>query len=245
MPDEASIILDVGSSRPLARSGLAPGEFRMWRVGYAFEDDPWALWSLLGDRRPQPIRGYGGWGQAPREGRRAVSTVTGTETPAYSIKVQLDRTRPGGRGGVDDQRRNLEKLCGWNRADDTPPPRVCWIANVAHDYTDAPRTEWGCETLEWEEENSSDRGTQLWQMATFTLAVIDDTTLPAMGKSRGFRTHTLPKGRDLRWFARRYLGKAARWADVATLNRDNAKCPQSPSYPVKRDVELLVPPREQ
>lgn len=230
------------AGKPLA-SGLAPGQFRMWRVRYTFREDDWAVWALLGAERPKPIRGYGGHGQLARPGRRAVSAFEGSDTPAYSVVLRLDRRRPQS-APVKDQMRNLEKLAGWNLANDTPPPRVRWIANVAHDYSEARQNEWAVETLEWGDSVASDRGTLLWQDATLTLGLQTDAEVPELGRARGFAHKTLRKGETLRGFARRVLGDASRWKDVASLNRDNPRCPQTAEHKVGRSVDLLIPPRE-
>lgn len=233
---------DPSQDRPLQRSGLAPGQFKLWRSGYTFEEDPWAVWCLL-TTRPKLVRGLGGHGQLAREGRRAIAAFGGSETPAFSIGVRLDRSRPVWMS-VSDQERNLERLAGFNSADDAPPPDVRWLANVNHDDTGSPGTRWAVETFEWGDDNSSDRGTLLWRTATFTIGLQREGQLPQLGRAKGFKTVTLPKGKTLRWFARQNLGSATRWVDVAALNRDNARCPSTADYPVKKPVDLLVPPRE-
>jgi hypothetical protein len=234
---------DPNAGRPLASSGVPPGRFRMWRSGEGQTKDPWRVHCLLGGERPRPIRGYGGWTTLPREGRRSKSTFGGTETPAYSITLRLDRSRPTSTP-VAEQMRDLERLCGWDRADDDPPPVVQWTANVAHDFAEASQNEWVCESLEWGDSNSSDRGTLLWMEATVVLGLYDESSTGGLAKSKGFARHTLKAGWNLRHFAKVHLGDAKRWRDVADLNRDNPRCPSTAEYRVKRPVVLLTPPRE-
>jgi hypothetical protein len=175
--------------------------------------------------------------------RRSSAATDGSDTPAYSIMLRLANDRPV-RRPVDEQMRNLERLAGWDRYDDEPPPVVNFAANVPHDQDDAPGNEWVVESLEWEEDESSDRGTLLWQKATIVVGLYVETHVKGLGRMQSFPRRELKVGWDLRDFARRHLGDAKRWRDVADLNRDNPRCPSTPSFKPKRAVWLLVPPRE-
>lgn len=218
-----------------------PGHFRLWRVGDMY-DPKWSLWCLLGGERPKPVRGYGGWGQTARGGRRAVSTFEGSELPAVSVAVLLDREHVTNQS-LETKFRNLERLAGWEAADDDPPPLVGWTANVPHDYAHTPKTRWVVESLEWGDSNASNGGRLLWIEATIVLGLHRSTEIRTTA-AKGFRRATLTRGHDLRQFARRHLGDPKRWRDVAELNRDNPKCPQTPTATRERDVVLLLPPRE-
>lgn len=234
---------DPNEGKPLADSGLPPGQLRLWRTAYTRSSDPWRVHCLLGATRPVVVRGYGGWGQVAREGRRAQAVFDGSETLAYSIALRLDNRRPS-RTPVDEQMRSLERLCGLDSHDDTPPPVVNFLANVAHDQAQAAQNDWVCEDLEWGDSIATDRGTLLWQDATLVLGLHESTSVKGLRRSPGFARHTLSRGWDLRDFARRYLGDPKRWKDVAELNRDNPRCPSTPSFKVSRAVVLLTPPRE-
>lgn len=243
--------VDPHEGEAVKGASVPPGQFLIYRSGYPARADPWEVQCLLGSTRPRVIRGYGGWGQSQREGRRAVSSFDGAETVAYSIELLLanDRPRlPFGLGPrrvpVSEQMRSLERLAGFDRHNDTPPPPVQWVANVAHDADNSSKTEWVCEGLEWGESNASDRGTLLWQRATIVLGVLEDPTIPNLDPAQAFPRRELKVGWDLRDFARKYLGDAKRWKDVAELNRDNPRCPTSPAFKPKREVWLLTPPRE-
>lgn len=234
--------VDPNEGRPL-NSGVPPGRIRIWRAGQGMTTDPLRVYAMLGTERPRVIRGYGGWTSLQRDGRRAVSTFNGADTPAYSIGVRLSNDRPISRP-VAETMRALERLCGWERADDTPPPVLNWIANVMHDDAAAPQNEWVCESLEWGDSLSTDRGTLLWQDATIVLGLYVAPALPKLTSTAGFVRRELRKGQTLMAFARQHLGDAKRWKDVAALNRDNAGCPKTPQAGAARTVMLLVPPRE-
>ena len=222
------------------------GQFRMWRPAEGMAD-PWGVHSLLDGTRPKMIRGYGGWGQTAREGRRAVSKFEGAETPAYSVGLRLAPDRPTEQN-VGDVMRALERLAGVQRPlsrlrDDEPPPVVQWIGNVEHDYQRAPRTRWVIEDLEWGD-SASVRGKMTYQDATLIIAVFVDTRIPDLGSMETFDQKKLTREMDLRDFAKRHLGDPKRWRDVADLNRDKAACPQGPHAKPKKAVMLLLPPRE-
>lgn len=219
----------------------AVGWLRLWRVG-DFGDPRWSLNCLLGGERPKPVRGYGGWGQSPRDGRRAVSTFGGSETPAYSIVVRLEDTRARAATTLE-KFRTLERLAGWQSADDDPPPVVKWSANVPRDYGEAPKTRWVVESLEWGDDHADSTGRLVWIDATLIVGLYRDVSID-VDPSRGFARATLPKGHTLRQFARTHLKDPKRWRDVAELNRDNPRCPRTSTAEARRDVLLLVPPRE-
>lgn len=229
------------TSHPPSAPSTPHGQFRMWRVG-SMDDRDWSLWCLLGGERPKPTRGYGGWGQTQRTGRRAVSTFDGSDLPAFTIALIIEDTRTGG-PSTAAKMRALERLCGWDAADDDPPPKVSWVANVAHDYLHTPSTRWRVESLEWGDDHADDSGRLVWIQATVVVGLVRDPAIKVKA-AKGFARATLSKGHDLRQFARTNLGDPKRWRDVAELNRDNPKCPQTPTVKAKRDVVLLVPPRE-
>jgi hypothetical protein len=228
--------------KPNTPTLAAVGFLHMWRVG-SFDDPRYSLACLLGAERPKIIRGYGGWGQSQRTGRRAVSTFDGSETPAYQVMVRLEERAAPAHGSIKAKARTLERLAGWESADDDPPPVLKWSANVPRDYGEAPKTKWVVEAFEWGESYATDTGRLVWQDATFTLGLYRDTSVKVR-EAKGFDRATLPKGRTLRQFARTHLDDAKRWRDVAELNRDNPRCPQTPEAKARRDVVLLVPPRE-
>jgi hypothetical protein len=225
-------------------SGVPPGRIRLWRSGHEMTTDPWRVYALLGDERPKLIRGTGGWAPLKRDGRRSLSTFEGSDTPAYTITMRLANDRPRSEP-VADQMRSLERLCGWDRADDRPPPPLLFIANVPHDHAEASQNEWVAEEpIEWGDSTATDRGTLLWIDATIVLGLYVESATDALAPSAGFARHTLKAGHNLRDFAKAYLGDAKRWRDVADLNRDDPKCPSTSEYRVKRPVVLLTPPRE-
>lgn len=220
------------------------GRFRMWRSAFSPTDDPWRLYCLLGDNRPRVIRGFSGWGQKSRTGRRNVTGRGELETPAIQVDLLIEDRHVPFLGGTEDKVRSLERLCGFDLADDTAAPVVQWIGNVPHDFNAASQNEWVVEgNPEWGDSNADGGGTLLWQKVTIVLALYSVETL-ALPAAKGFARHEMKAGWDLRDFARRFLDDATRWQDVARLNADNSRCPSTPGYKVTKPVTLLVPPRE-
>lgn len=221
----------------------APGRFRMWIPGQDRQDPKESIHCLLGAAAPRVVRGYGGWGQAARTGRRALPVFEGSETVAYEVALLLENQHVPG-FSVENMVRQLDRLSGLaSVGSDAPPPVVRWYANAPHDYGSAPKLKWVCESLEWGESNYTDGGVLLWREATLTLAVFSDPQIKTSAV-KGFRRQTLRPGQDLRDFARKWLGDAKRWRDVAELNRDNPACPTGPHVKRKKAVALLLPPRE-
>lgn len=233
---------DPNVGKPLAESGIVPGWFWAWSLDVVGSDII-SLQCLLGNEPPRPTRGYGGWGQLERRGRRALSRYDGTETPAIEVGLILENEVVHTADGAEGKMRRLERLAGgWgNKA-----PRLQWVANLPHhDYTAAPGNIWVCESLEWGDLVFTDRASLIRAEATVTFALFSDPEVPGVTTvESAFPRRELRKGWDLRDFAKHYLGDAKRWKDVAELNRDNVKCPQSPTYKPPRPVWLLVPPRE-
>jgi hypothetical protein len=224
----------------------APGRIRIWRAdadGLPFDVEDAFLLCLLGPERPKPIRGYGGWGQSSRTGRRARSRFDGSETPAYSIQLLLENDAVPTAGGLAGKLRTLDVLTGGPGTGDDGPPPLKWAAHIRHDNDHSPRREWVCESVEFGDDSSDDDGRLRWQIVTLVLAIYRDSELD-LPASKGFDRRELHKTQDLRDFARKWLGDPKRWDDVAELNRDNPRCPRGPHKKPKRPVTLLVPLRE-
>lgn len=225
---------------PLRRSSIPPGHFVAWDV----EPDGASLHCLLGENPPKVTRGYGGWSTQNRPGRWAVSVWPGGDTPAFTIDLLLENDVIHTSEGAAGKMRDLERLAGWDRRD-VPPPTLVWSANAPHhDLAAAPQNRWVCESLEWGDLVFSDRSTLLYAEATLVVGLKIGAELPKLAHARGFVRRTLKVGWDLRDFARKHLGDPKRWKDVAELNRDNPKCPTTPTFKVSKPLLLRVPPRE-
>lgn len=225
-------------------TGIIPGDFHLWAADDPAGTDTPRLRCRLGPHAPYVSRGYGGWTQIQRAGRWAASVWPGGETPAFTISLRLEHKQVTSPDAATKMR-VLERLCGWDTRD-RPPPVVQFDCNaVHHDYAKAQQNEWVCESLDWDSEEMlfTDRGTLIRADATIVLGLYVVPKLEVT-KAKGFARRELRVGWDLRDFAKHYLGDAKRWKDVVELNRDNPKCPTSPSVKLSKGVFLLVPPRE-
>lgn len=224
----------------------APGRLHMWAADTEPSERP-ELVCLLGETAPQLVRGMGGWEQIEKGGRRAGSYWPGSETPAFEITVYLEnRAVPTGADGVVEKMRVLERLCGPTlHGGNRPPPPVQWSANhPLHDHARRPHLEWVCESLTYGDAMYDDRAVLLAQPAVIVLAVFEDAEVERLKRANPFPRKELRKGETLRQFAKRVLGDAKRWEDVADLNRDTKGCPRTPGAKAKRAVMIAVPPRE-
>jgi hypothetical protein len=224
----------------------APGRLHAWEADAPFEKRP-ELVCLLGAEPPRLVRGLGGWEQIARGQRRAASHWPGSETPAFEIEVLLEnRAVPTGVNGVVEKMRVLERLCGPPfRTGNAPPPLIQWAANhPLHDNTRRPNLKWVCESFDYGRSVYDDSAVLLGQWATFTVAIYESDELERLRRADPFKRETLRKGETLRHFAKRVLGDAKRWADIADLNRDTKGVPKTPDAKAKKAMTLAVPPRE-
>jgi hypothetical protein len=196
---------------------------------------------LLGAETPQPASGYGGFESVERPGRPPVTHWTGPDGLTLSVPLLLDDSVVSGSSTTPSVKvRQLEALAGLDA--DAPPPTVRITANLPRPAHEA--REWVVSGLEWGEAVFTHWGALRRQEATVTLLAFGATGIERIRRADPFKRRELRKGETLRKFAKRVLGDARRWQDVAALNRDNPKCPTAPDYAVKAARLLKVPPRE-
>jgi hypothetical protein len=224
---------------------VAPGWVRVWT-----SDGDHDLLCLQGETPPTVVRGYGGWTTTPRAGRVARSTMPGMDTMAVQITLMLEGAVAASTS-VDAKRFALEGIGGLPRsgspeAQDTrrKPPKVRWLGNHWTDNARLPGTLWVCESLEWTGFHYDDDASLVRAMATLTLGWHYAPSLPTLQHATPFRQVTLERGENLRHLARRTLQDAKRWKDIATLNRNNPKCPSGPDFKVSKPVTLSIPPKD-
>jgi hypothetical protein len=240
MSDQAPQVIAITSQR--GEGPPTPGHFEAWTEaggGGIY------LHCLLGENPPKPVRGYGGWGPRARDGRRGRASFQGSDLPAFSIDLLLEQRRVR-EDSPKAKMRLLERLCGWESvSSDDPPPPFYWKANAPHhDYVAASQNRWVCETLEWGTWTFDNRSRLLSAEATIVVGLYRTGELPTLARKVPFRQVTMRKGESLREFAKRVLGDPKRWKDVQSLNRDNPRCPTSPSFAIGKPLALMVPPKD-
>lgn len=233
--------------RPRIDSGVVPGEAIIWTPA---KRDELELRCLLGDA-PPALSGFGGHVYRERRKRPPLTIWEGPSgrklTLALVLENRVIRTAKYGldAGEVAGKLRVLTAMAGGE--DEQPSPVLRVKCNLPHlDAKAAALEDWVIERdgLELGRQVYSDRGTLIVCEATVTLLRVAATGLERLRKSDPFRRVTMRKGETLRTFARRTLGDARRWRDVAALNRDDPKCPSSAERKIGRDHPLKVPPRE-
>lgn len=197
---------------------------------------------LMGGRAPVPVRGYGGWASSGVQGRLARSSYPGKDTPAMQITLMPEAQTTNYH--AEEAVEAIERLAGWPfPGQSSKPPPFYWVANCAHDASDDPRL-WVVESLEWDDLIYDDVGRLLRAPGTMVIAHYRPSSLPDLAVATGFRQVTLRAGETLRAFAGRVLDDKKRWKDIATLNRNNPRCPSGPEFKVTKDVVLSVPPKD-
>ena len=214
------------------------GTCRLWTVDQELE-----LHCLLGDGAPK-LSGYGGHVYRERPRRPPLTLWEGPSGVRLTLQLVLEHREVPGSGGVRRKIRTLERMAGMLSG--SPAPALNVAANLPHhDEARAPDDEWLVER------DGLERGEPLYvdgelvaQPATVTLLRQTTTEVETLPRSAPFARKTLRKGETLRHFAQRVLGDGRRWRDVASLNRDDSRCPQVPDRKAARAHDLKVPPRE-
>jgi hypothetical protein len=209
------------------------GQARIWTLG----DPRISLRCLLGSEPPKITSGYARWELIDRPGRRPLTVHSGLDNLQIELSLVL-RDSPG------DQMRALEKMAGRD-AGDPVPPLVRFEANLPqHDAGKAPSVAWVISGLEWGAARYSNAAVLLSQEVAVTFMQHEDSSLHRLRVSPAFQLKTMKKGENLRAFAKRTLGDARRWRDVASLNRDDPRVPSSPDHEITRSHKVKLPPRE-
>lgn len=221
--------LRTGASMP-----PAPGHARVW------SDGGLTLNCLLGEDSPVVTSGYAAYDSVDRPGRRPLTVYQGRSELTIDLAVLLeDRVVSG---STRTKMRTLEKLAG-EPSDDTPPTVHFWANMPYHDFGSNPARAWVISQITWTRSLFDDAAGLRQQEATVTFTHREVSSVARLVTSAPFAQKTMKKGESLRTFAKRVLGDSKRWSAIQDLNRDNAKCPQSPDRKVTKAITLKVPPK--
>jgi hypothetical protein len=220
---------------------VPPGQVQIWEPAHL---GGLGLWCLQGETAAK-VTGGGGWQAVERPRSRPATVWTGGPGLRVEMSLLLEDRHVIATGPVRDKVRTLEKMAGIDREDPEPPQLKFQAGLPHHDYNRAPANSWVIETApEWGEPVYDDRGRLMHWPVSIVLLQHASSKLERLRKTAPFRTQTMKKGEDLRGFSKRVLGDAKRWKDIQSLNRDNPKCPTSPSFNVGREIKLRIPPKE-
>lgn len=190
----------------------------------------------LGDQVPLPNDGYGGFETVDKEHDLALTKWAGFKPLQVELPLLLDNFADG--KSIDDAVQLLEAMAGRGKRREglsrgeyvKPQPLIVNTAGVwQNDAHNDPGGRWVINNLTWDAETITvnDHGNWIRAGVTVTLLQIHEPTGVAAalaaarkrtGSPGGRVTYTTKAGDTLVSIARKKLGDAGRWTDLAKLN---------------------------
>lgn len=223
------------ATRPLAgekatRPQVPVGWVRLQTDG----NDALTVFCELGESVPDPDGGYGGITSVARPGDEPITRFGGYDPFTVPMELIFDATATG--GNVNDLYDNLEALAG--RGLKRPPggqsPRL--VVDTAGlfrgDAAHFPNERWLLSGLTWskdEDDQETDAaGNRLLAVADIVLTKVSDATnlqtravaarLAHQAANSTKKTYKTVKGDTLITIAKKKLGDAGRWSEIAAIN---------------------------
>lgn len=223
---------------------VTPGWVKLRAPGH----DALSLLCELGDNPPTVTQGYGGWEEVDRPANIALTMWRGHQPLGVELQVFLDdfaRDR-----SIEGAYQVLEAMAGRGekRLGGEPPALIVNTAGVMpHDRTLSEDARWVVTNLGVDQATVvvNDQGN--WTRAAVTVGLLqhvaDSGLAMRLGEVRkrvkattGKRTYVTRKGDTLVSVARKKLGDAGRWPEIAKLNKI-----RDPRKPLKPNTRLRLP----
>lgn len=167
----------------------------------------------LGEEVPTITGGYALWQETARPRRVSLTDYVGRSPFRQTVSIILDGFAAG--ESVEPVIKRLEQMASPGQGRAEPP-----ILTIAGPL---PRVEgqWVLEPPEWGPALRDGAGQRTRQAATLTLLelVEDERVKDLKARPSNPRFYTVKRGDTLRSIAARKLGKAARWREIAKLNK--------------------------
>lgn len=224
---------------------------------------PLIVTCFLGETSPRTVDGYAQWTLVARKRRKSLTEFSGKNPMAIEISFVINRWDQQIRDETDDTARDklnpglntekdvrdIERMAGRAASGQQEPPKLLWFANSPHDNADHPGLLWVIERLEWGENMHNDAGNLVRQWGTITLRewvgdeFISSAAEIARNKARekglkGGGTYKIKKGDTLQNIARRKLGDARRWVEIAKLNKKKIRDPKHLGKYVGKEIKI-------
>lgn len=201
----------------------APGRVRIWSYNPVL-----TLISLYGEAAPKIVDGFGGWELVTIPHREALTQWTGKNPVAIELSLIIESPDYANHINCEKDIKTLERLAGVDDPDDQPPI-VHWSGHGPHDYSRNPGWEWFIETLEFDDAQGNRFGNRIRQPATVTLRRYNPGSYikkrknkkpPKKGaKKKTYKVKKSDLKGGLQGIAKRQLGSAKRWRQIARLNK--------------------------
>lgn len=234
------------------RTGLAVTIGKLW-IRTVNRSPQVSVYCRLGRTEPKVVEGYAGWTLVPRYRRRALVEWAGSNPLLVEIPFMIDYWDDVGDGESGEGEkceakiRAIERMAGLDK-DQPEPPLLHWNANAPHDNAEAPHLYWVIEGLEWGPAlRHPTSGNRVRQEGTLTLRQWEADEFLSTGASQirknkkggkkggKYEIYTVKKDETLSEIAKRKLGKASRWKEIAKLN--NIRDPRK----LKENQKIKIP----
>lgn len=223
--------------------GPRPGQVVIW----SDEIDRMVQGHFGDENPPKVVEGAGGWEIVPIPNREAITQWKGRNPIAVSFSIMFEYNFAAGTN-VEARIRALMLLAGFD-TDDEDPPLLQWRGNGPFDFDKQPGWMWFIETCEEVDSRRNTHGNRIRAIYNLQLRKYNPgeylkgrknkKTKPKKGKKV---RHYKVKARDLkdglRGIAKRELGDAKRWKEIAKLN--GIRDPMN----IKKGQSLKMPPKK-
>lgn len=182
------------------------------------------VYAILGPTNPVLTDGYGGWSIVDRPQRKSLTNWDGHKPFGMSLDLYFSEIKTD--GSVEPQISHLEKMA---QVDNDLNPNRPPVIRVHGDAIPAvaKNLPWVIQNIDWGvTRRSLSRGHRTQQQMTVTLlehvagGLVDERNVtPGSGGQPKYRTYTIKNGDTLQSIAKKLLGKASRWQEIAKINK--------------------------
>lgn len=180
------------------------------------------VYGTLGATNPILANGYGGWSIVTRPQKKAMTNWDGHQP--FQLVFEIWFSEVARDKSIEGAIKSLSRMARVDSdLDPNRPPQVR-IHGDAFDQT-MKNIAWVIQNLEWGKTiRSENHGFRIQQQCTVTLlehvtgGLVNESNVKPGQHQPKYRTYTIKKGDTLQSIAKKLLGKASRWQEIARLN---------------------------
>ena len=184
------------------------------------------VYGILGPTNPVLANGYGGWSIVNRPHRKALTNWDGHQPFQMDLDIFLSEFKAD--NSVEKPITHLERMAVVDTDLNPNRPPVIRIHGDALPKI-AKDLPWVIQDLKWGvTKRSTEHGYRTQQQVTISLlehidgGLVNDRNIkPGSNPHPKYRTYTIKKGDTLQSIAKKLLGKASRWQEIAKINNIN------------------------